>query len=107
MKSLYETADRTLAQLLRSALEAEGVPVMVQGEHLTSLQGETPAGSSAQYRVLLSDDEQWPKAERLVADWFAARNAASTEPWTCTHCGERHEPQFELCWKCGEPFDEN
>ncbi len=105
MKCLYETADRTLAQLIRSALEAEGVGVIVQGEHLTSLQGETPAGASAQYRVLLSDDEQSPKAERLVADWISARSATNTGSWTCATCGERHEPQFELCWKCGEAFD--
>jgi len=105
VRCLYETADRTLAQLLRSALEAEGVAVLVQGEHLTSLQGETPAGASAQYRVLLNDDEQWPKAERLVIDWIAARIAPPIESWTCAACGERHEPQFELCWNCGAAFD--
>ena len=105
MKCLFETADRTLAQLMRSALEAEGVAVLVQGEHLTSLQGETPAGASAQYRVLLTDDEQWPKAERLVAEWVAARSETHTESWTCASCGERHEPQFELCWNCGAAFD--
>ena len=104
VKCLYHSADRTLAQLMRSALEAEGVVVIVQGEHLTSLQGETPAGASAQYRVLLVDDEQWPKAERLVADWVAA-TATNIESWTCASCGERHEPQFELCWKCGEAHD--
>ena len=102
---MYETADRTLAQLMRSALEAEGVAVHVQGEHLTSLQGETPAGASAQYRVLLADDEQWPKAERLVAEWIAARSATHSETWTCASCGERHGSQFELCWKCGAAFD--
>ena len=87
VRCLYETADRTLAQLLRSALEAEGVAVIVQGEHLTSLQGETPAGASAQYRVLLNDDEQWPKAERLVTAWVATRGATETESWTCGSCG--------------------
>jgi len=86
---------------LRSALEAEGVAVLVQGEHLTSLQGETPAGASAQYRVLLNDDEQWPKAERLVTAWVAARGATKTESWTCAACSESHESQFESCWKCG------
>jgi hypothetical protein len=105
VKCLYETADRTLAQLLRSALEAEGVGVVVQGEHLTSLQGETPAGVSAQYRVLLADDEQSPKAERLVADWVARRSAPRVASWTCVSCGERHEPQFESCWRCGASFD--
>ena len=22
--------------------------------------------------------------------------------WTCANCGEKHEDQFETCWKCGE-----
>ena len=105
MRCLYETSDRTRAQLLRSALEAEGVQAHVQGEHLTSLQGETPAGSSAQYRVLLRDDDQWPKAELFMAAWTAAQSSTRSEPWMCTSCGEHHEPQFGSCWKCGADSD--
>ena len=105
MKCLYETADRTRAQLLRSALEAEGVAAIVQGEHLTPLQGETPAGASAQYRVCIVDDEQSPKAERLTKEWLATQTTTRTDPWICTSCGERHEAQFRSCWRCGEDSD--
>ena len=98
---LHRTTNRTEAQLLRGALEAEGVASYVQGEHLFGLQGEIPAGAAFELRVCLMDAEQRPKAEALVREWLEARDAPSHEgPWHCA-CGETHEPQFLTCWKCG------
>ena len=107
MHCLHRTTNRTEAQLLRGALEAEGVTAIVQGEHLFGLQGEIPAGAAFELRVCLVDDEQRPKAETLVRRWLEARNArAAGTAWRCERCGEQHEPQFESCWKCGAEADE-
>jgi hypothetical protein len=76
------------------------MPAIVQGEHLTSLQGETPAGASAQYRVCIIDDEQLPRAERFSRQWLDAGGSAAS-PWSCPRCGEGNEPQFASCWNCG------
>jgi len=27
--------------------------------------------------------------------------------WTCAHCGESSEDQFDACWKCSTPRPEN
>jgi len=54
---------------------------------------------------LLTDDEQRPKAERLVQQWLSRQHAPADSHWTCPECGERHEPQFEACWKCDAVFD--
>jgi len=86
---------------MRSALEAEGVAAIVAGEHLTSLQGETPAGSAAQYQVCIVDTEQLPRASHLVEQWLQEGVPGRSGSWTCQACGERHEPHFESCWKCG------
>src|SRR3990172_749943 len=67
MKCLYTTSDRTLAHLLRSALESEGIPSIVQAEHLTPLLGEVPTGASAEYRVCIVDGEQSPRGACLGA----------------------------------------
>jgi hypothetical protein len=96
---------RTRAQLLRSALEAEGVAAIVAGEYLTSLQGEVPAGAAAEYRVCIVDAEQLPRASYLVAQWLEDRVPGRSEPWICRECGERHEPHFGSCWKCGGDAD--
>ncbi len=105
MQCVHQTSDRTFAQLLRGALETEGVGAVVLGEHLTSLQGQTPAGFSAEYRVCLLDDEQLPRAARLVAQWLEERAPGSGTPWVCEGCGERHDPHFASCWKCGAESD--
>ena len=101
MECVHRTSNRTLAQLLRSALESEGLPAIVAGEHLTPLQGETPAGVAAEYRVCLVDDEQLPRATRLVKQWLERPSGSGAIAWVCPSCGERHEPQFGTCWKCG------
>jgi len=102
---VYQTSERTLAQLLRSALESQGVAAIVQGEHLTPLQGEIPAGTAAEYRVCLVDDEQLPRATRLTKQWLAEGDAERSAPWVCRECGEHHEPQFVSCWRCGADSD--
>ena len=102
MKCVHRTADRTTAQLLRGALEAEQIPAIVEGEHLNALRGELPVGASAEYRVSILDDEQLPRASLLAEQWLAARaSAAAAPPWTCRGCGEHHEPHFGSCWRCG------
>jgi hypothetical protein len=102
MQCLHQTANRTTAQLLRGALESEGIEVVVQGEHLAGAAGELPVGASAEYRVCLVDDDQLPRAQHLTRAWLADRAAAHPgETWVCVGCGERHEPQFRSCWRCG------
>jgi hypothetical protein len=102
MRCVYRTANRTTAQLLRGALEVEGIPAIVEGEHLGAIRGEVPVGASAEYRVSILDDEQLPRASMLAEQWLAARaDAVAAPPWTCRGCGERHEPHFASCWRCG------
>jgi hypothetical protein len=105
MECVYRTSDRTLAQLLRGALDSQGVASVVQGEHLTPLQGELPAGASAQYRVCIVDPDQLPRASLLTRQWLDEKALRSAAAWVCRACGERHEPQFASCWKCGADAD--
>ena len=100
MRCVHRTSNRTFAQLLRGALETEGVASMVLGEHLTPLQGEVAAGAAAEYRLCILDDDQWTRASRLVAQWLEEPRGP-VKVWECHGCGERHEPQFGACWKCG------
>jgi hypothetical protein len=98
MQCIHQTSDRTRAQLLRGALESEGIAAFVQGEHLTALQGEVPVGASFEYRVCIVDDDQLPRARSFARQWLASGAGAAS--WVCEGCGEVLEPQFESCWKC-------
>ena len=101
MKCVHQTSNRTRAQLLRGALESEGIVAIVQGEHLTAIHGEVPTGASAEYRVCIVDDDQLPKAQLFAKQWLVEAVPGSAAPWVCAACGERHEAHFESCWKCG------
>jgi len=104
MKCVHRTADRTVAQLLRGALEVAAIPAIVEGEHLCALRGELPVGASAEYRVSILDDEQLPRASLLARAWLAGRiESPAAGHWDCAGCGERHEAHFGSCWQCGEP----
>ncbi len=105
MQCVHETSDRTLAQLLRGALESEGIAAIVQGEHLAAIQGETPVGASAEFRVCIVDPEQLPRASCLLGQWLEEGDGERAAPWVCRGCGERHEPHFGSCWKCGGEAD--
>lgn len=102
MRCVHQTSDRTVAQLLRGALESEGVSAIVQGEYLSPLQGELPAGAAAEYRVCIVDEEQLPRALFLARQWLAEAPGGA---WTCRGCGERHESHFSSCWRCGAESD--
>jgi len=95
-----------MAQLLASALEIHEIGAIVDGEHLSPLQGlAVPAGASAEYRVCIVDPEQRPRAERFVRDWLQQQASPRLERWTCRSCGEAHEGQFSSCWSCGAERD--
>jgi hypothetical protein len=103
---VHKTSDRTVAQLLRGLLESQGVPAIVEGEHLSALEGQLPAGASAEYHVSIVDDEQLPRASIVVRRWLEdqSRHMPATG-WTCGTCGEGHEAQFRSCWRCGADRD--
>jgi hypothetical protein len=102
---IHETSNRTVAQLLRGALESEGIPAIVQGEHLAPLEGRLPAGAAARYRVFIVDSEQLPAASHFARRWLDETLPSSARPWTCRRCGERHDAHFASCWKCGAESD--
>jgi len=105
---IHTTSDRTVAHLLRGALESAGVPAFVEGEHLTPLQGEIPTGASAEFHVSIVDEEQLPRAALVVRSWFTEQSGERpAATWTCATCGEKHEAQVRSCWHCGTEFDES
>jgi len=106
MLRVHKTSDRTGAQLLRGLLESQGVSAVVEGEHLSALAGQIPAGASAEYYVSIVDDEQLPRASIVVRRWLEDQQGRGpVVHWTCDACGEGHEAQFRSCWKCGAERD--
>jgi len=91
--------DEGSLQLLKSAMEGEGIHCMVRNELLSIGKGDIPATECVPELWIL-DDKDYSKAEKIVDEW----RRSDTEPhasWLCPQCKETIEGQFTSCWKCG------
>jgi Putative prokaryotic signal transducing protein len=95
MRRVYSSFDLVAAHHARNLLEAEGIRAEIRNERLASAMGELPP-AECQAEVWVPEGEQ-ARAERLLRDG----PGVSGPPWTCGACGERMEPQFTQCWRCG------
>jgi len=97
---LYSTNDATEANLLRNALEHEGVRAVVI---------DTKPGFS--HLAIWHPNLIWVSADELdqaraVLEQFRAQRAAGSRddprdpPWTCPNCGEAVDGHFDVCWNC-------
>ena len=83
---------------LRNVLESAGIACEVRNDRLGGVVGEIPfvecwpelwvrrTGEAARARALIEE---------------ALRPPAPAAAWDCPGCGERIEPQFAQCWRCG------
>ncbi len=71
MRSVYQAANLVDAQLVKDALEAEGIPAFVTGADLIGAMGELPCQGLIEIRV---PDGAWPAARVIVErvdSWLA------------------------------------
>ena len=96
MRRVFSSFDLIAVHHARNLLEAEGIGAVVRNERLGSAMGELPP-AECQAEVWVMEDADAQRAERLLREGRPAAGPA----WTCPACGERLEPQFAQCWRCG------
>ncbi len=100
MRQLYTSPNTALVNHLRSILDSLGIPCRVRGEFLSAAVGELPPIECwAELWVL--DDDRYDEAAEVIRR-AAEDGDVDGVPWTCDGCGERIDPQFGECWKCGQ-----
>ena len=104
MKKLYSTNNRVTLYLLKSKLEESDIHCSIKNEN-PPLAGEIPS-IIAWPELWILDDRQYDDALIIL------KGAISTIPthkkeWTCLHCGELIEAQFDICWKCEKSRPDN
>lgn len=97
MYQILTTPNPLRAGLVRSALEAAGIPVEVRNEFLAGALGELPPQEC--WLELWVADTDAPAADRVLDAMARAGEDKST--WRCPACDELLEPQFGQCWQCG------
>jgi hypothetical protein len=103
MQQVYVAGHPMDAHLVKGFLEAHGVAAVVRGETLFGVRGEAPMTADTLPTVWVLDDGAVGRARDLIAEYLQRRaaDAAHGHPWQCPTCGERVEPQFTECWRCG------
>ena len=96
MRRVFSSHDLIAAHHARNLLEAEGIAASVRNERLSSAMGELPP-AECQAEVWVHREVDAARAERLLREGVPVSGA----PWACGRCGERLEPQFTQCWRCG------
>jgi len=96
VRRVYSSFDLAAVHHARNLLEAEGIRAEVRNERLASAMGELPP-AECQAEVWVMDEGDAQRAEKLLREGRPVAGPA----WNCPACGERLEPQFTQCWRCG------
>lgn len=102
MKRVFRAASLIQVAHARNLLLAAGIDSEVRNQYLAGAMGELPMLET--WPQLYVDDMDEPRAIRILGE---AAKPPTGSPWICASCGERLEPQFTSCWRCGAEFAAN
>jgi hypothetical protein len=102
MKKIFVAQHPAEAHLVRGALASSGIEAWVMGESLFSVRGETPITPDTLPSVWVADEDE-ERARSVLDEVRQSAGNGTSLTWICRRCGERVEPQFAMCWNCGEP----
>jgi hypothetical protein len=102
MERLYRAANLPDAYLLLHRLQQAGIEARVLNEHAQGGLGEIPF-THAYPEVWLVRPDDAERARDIVTEY--ERRDPPGEPRVCRSCDEESPAGFEVCWRCGAPFD--
>lgn len=100
MKRVFRAASLIQVAHARNLLLAAGIESELRNQYLAGAMGELPMLET--WPQLYVDDADEIRAIRVLGEAAAPKAGA---PWVCAACGERLEPQFTSCWRCGAEFN--
>ncbi len=103
MKLLYSSTNALVVNHLYNLLESEGVACRMKNEFLYSAAGEIPPTEI--WPELWVEEADFDEAKTIMTEALADKS--DLPKWHCHKCGEWIEGQFDLCWSCGAPHQQN
>lgn len=98
MKKIFSHENRLIVFNIKNLLEEQGIACQIKNEFASGGVGDlSPFDTWPEVWV---DDDLAEWAGQLVRKLLA--DELPGESWVCTHCGERNDSQFKICWKCSE-----
>jgi hypothetical protein len=100
------------AEQLRGLLDNAGIEAFLRDEVMGRIDAPALAAGAIGAVKLVVTREHAAHAEQVLRDFGGGRGMADDTveappeapplpQWTCVHCGEQVEGQFDTCWNCG------
>ena len=99
MKIIYSSMDLAAVAHLKDLLESVGIACLIKNDVSSYLTGDV-AMSGVAPELWIDDDSRLAEALEIKKDYLGPQTMQGNM-WTCPKCGEKLEPQFSSCWKCG------
>jgi len=99
MKIIYSSMDLAAVTHLKNLLESAGIACLIKNDVPSYLTGDI-AMSGVAPELWIDDDSRLAEALEIKKDYLGPQTMQGNI-WTCPKCGEKLEPQFTSCWKCG------
>ena len=96
MKLVYTHENHFIVGNIKNLIEAQDISVFIKNEFSQGAMGETSA-FDCWPEIWVFDDHDLEAATAIVKQSQQSTNAAD---WVCTHCNEKNDPAFEVCWNC-------
>ncbi|MEF1290921.1 putative signal transducing protein [Vibrio sp. M260118] len=96
---VYSAATPTEAHIVCELLKSHNIDCEVRGEGIFGLQGEVPFGDCSEPYIWLLTQSKKQQALDVIEQFNSLHKG---ENWFCQQCGECNEPQFGVCWQCGQ-----
>ena len=105
MTRVFVAQHPTEAHMVVGLLASRGIGAEVHGESLFSVRGEVPVTPATLPTVWVLNDTDAESARAILRDRGPSSEPGlgAEQPWKCGHCGEMVDPQFDMCWNCGNP----
>lgn len=100
MRKVFVSQHLFEVEMRKERLEQAGIPCLIKNQQSSGLAGEIPF-TEVFPELWVVQDEEYNLARRLLDDGLVAL-PSNQDGWICPGCEERHESQFEICWKCGQ-----
>jgi hypothetical protein len=99
MKIIFSSPNLIEVTQLKDRLEEAGIASFIRNEISSGLSPDIPMNESMP-ELWIESDGKLEEARQVKRDWLAPVKVTGS-PWRCPACGEKLEPQFTSCWKCG------
>lgn len=97
LKKVYTAATPLMPGFIEQVLVNAKIPCVQRNYFLNGAMGELPFVET--WPAIWVDEQYEQAALELIRITLEHREEGA---WTCQHCGETLEAQFQTCWKCGQ-----